>query len=143
MTAKEYLSQLRHLKIRMISNANEIESLTDVATSITSAINNDGIQTTGATSDKLGNCVARIIDMQNQIIADTDRLEELRVEIVARIDLLDNPKYRDLLMLRYVNDMTFEEIADTMDCTRRWITKLHGRALHEFSTKFKIFLRSS
>jgi DNA-directed RNA polymerase specialized sigma24 family protein len=125
-----------------MAEANEIEALSDMATHITSAINSDGIHTTGATSDKLGNCVSRLVDLQRDIDSDVLMLEKVRGEIIASLDNVPNDKYRELLRMRYVGHMTFEEIAIAMDKTYRWITKLHGRALQEFSRKNREILKN-
>ena len=135
MTAKEYLSRLRSIELRLMAEANEIEALSDMATHITSAINSDGIHTSGATSDKLGNCVSRLVDLQRDIDSDILMLEKVRGEIIASLDNVQNDKYRELLRMRYVGHMTLEEIADAMDMSKRWIIKLHGRALQEFYRK--------
>lgn len=135
MTAKEYLSRLRSIELRLMAEANEIEALSDMATHITSAINSDGIHTSGATSDKLGNCVSRLVDLQRDIDSDILTLEKVRGEIIASLDNVQNDKYRELLRMRYVGHMTLEEIADAMDMSKRWIIKLHGRALQEFYRK--------
>lgn len=143
MTAKEYLGRLRSLELRLLSSANEIENLTNIATHITSAINSDGIHTTGTTSDKLGDCVAKIVDLQHEIDADMRNLEEVRKEIIDSLDNVSNGKHRELLRMRYVSHMTFEEIAVAMDMSWRWIIKLHGRALQEFSEKNREILKKS
>jgi len=135
MTAKEYLSRLRSLELRLLANANEIENLTTIATHITSAINSDGIHTTGTTSDKLGSCVARIVDLRNEIDADVDNLEKVRKEIIDSIENVQTTKHRELLRMRYVCHMTFEEIAVEMDMSWRHIVRLHGYALNEFAEK--------
>ncbi len=135
MTAKEYLGRLRSLELRLLANANEIENLTNIATHITSAINSDGIHTTGTTSDKLGNCVARIVDLRNEIDADIESLENVRKEIIDSIENVQTTKHRELLRMRYVGHMTFEEIAVEMDMSWRHIVRLHGYALKEFAEK--------
>ncbi len=136
MTAKEYLSRLRSMENRIVSNANELERLSDIASSITSVINNENVQTTGTTSDKLGNCVAKIVDIQNTIDDDICRLEGLRMEIIEKIEGLDNQSHVDLLMFRYVNGMTFEEIAVEMGFSWRHTMRVHGHALAEFSKRY-------
>ena len=135
MTAKEYLGRLRSLEMRVSANAKEIESLNDLATHITSAINSDGVHVGGSTSDKLGNCVARIVDLQRQIDADILLLEGMRCEIIDQIDNVKNEKHRELLRMRYVSCMTFEEIAVAMDQSYRHTTRLHGHALRDFAEK--------
>lgn len=135
MTAKEYLSRLRSIELRLMAEANEIEALSDMATHITSAINSDGIHTSGATSDKLGNCVSRLVDLQRDIDSDILMLEKVRGEIIASLENVQNDKYRELLRMRYVGHMTFEEIAIAMDMSWRHTVRLHGRALQDFSEK--------
>lgn len=143
MTAKEYLSRLRSLELRMSANASEIESLQTIATHITSAINSDGIHTTGMTSDKLGNCVSRIVDLQREIDSDIGSLEKVRQEIVDSIENVADSKHRELLRMRYVSHMTFEEIAVEMGISFRHATRLHGRALQSFTEKnFEILKKS-
>ena len=143
MTAKEYLSRLRSLEMRLTANVNEIEALSEVATHITSAINSDGIHVTGATSDKLGNCVARLVDLQSEIDADIAKLQNVRQEIVSSLDNVMTPKHRELLRMRYVSHMTFEEIAVAMDMTKRHVIRLHGWALKDFSEKNREILKNS
>lgn len=143
MTAKEYLSRLRSIELRLMAEANEIEALSDMATHITSAINSDGIHTTGATSDKLGNCVSRLVDLQREIDSDINSLEKVRGEIIASLDKVTDDKYRELLRMRYVSHMTFEEIAVKMDMSWRHTVRLHGRALQNFSEKNKKVLGMS
>ena len=143
MTAKEYLSRLRSIELRLMAEANEIEALSDMATHITSAINSDGIHTTGATSDKLGNCVSRLVDLQRNIDSDILMLEKVRGEIIASLDNVPNDKYRELLRMRYVGHMTFAEIAEAMDITWQWAITLHGRALKEYSQKNQKKLKNS
>lgn len=141
MTAKEYLGRLRSLELRLLSSANEIENLTNIATTITSAINSDGIHTTGTTSDKLGNCVAKIVDLQHEIDADIDSLEIVRSEIIASLENVSSAKHRELLRMRYISHMTFEEIAVAMDMSWRWVIKLHGRALQDFTENNREILK--
>lgn len=143
MTAKEYLSRLRSIELRLMAEANEIEALSDMATHITSAINSDGIHTSGATSDKLGNCVSRLVDLQRGIDSDILMLEKVRGEIIASLDNVPNDKYRELLRMRYVGHMTFEEIAIAMDMSWRHTVRLHGRALQDFSEKNQKILSMS
>lgn len=141
MTAKEYLGRLRSLELRLLASANEIENLTNIATNITAAINSDGIHTTGATSDKLGSCVAKIVDLQHEIDADINSLEIVRSEIIASLDNVQTTKHRELLRMRYISHMTFEEIAVAMDMSWRWVIKLHGRALQDFAENNREILK--
>ena len=50
------------------------------------------------------------------------------------INQLDNPSYRALLSLRYINCKTWEQIAEDMHYTTRNVHKIHGGALKLLST---------
>ena len=56
----------------------------------------------------------------------------MRVRAIGLIDKLDNDKYRVVLSMYYVSNLTFEQIAEDTHMSFRWIHKLHGRALKEF-----------
>lgn len=60
-----------------------------------------------------------------------DRLYQVKNEILTVISVVENNTYRTLLILRYVQFKTWEEIADCMGYEVRWVYKLHEQALCE------------
>ena len=109
----------------------QLDELRELCTSITSPINSDKVQTSGV-SDKIGYTVSKIIDLQNIINSDIDRLVDLKQEIMAVIDKLD-ATYLQLIYLRYFEFRTWEQIACEMNYSCPWIWKLHGEALQKVS----------
>lgn len=72
--------------------------------------------------------VANLVDAQEQTAAELNRLCAVRGEILGTIDSV--PKvYRPVLIERYVNGKTWEQVAVDLNYSYRGITKLHGRAL--------------
>ena len=127
MKAKEYLQQIQKCD-RMIENKlSEIDSLRGLAESVTSTWKEDIVQSSGA-GDELGDTVAKIVDLQNEINADIDKLVDLKREIMVVIDQLEAP-FCDLLYKRYFRFMKWEEIALEMGYTYQWVCQLHGKAL--------------
>lgn len=127
MKAKEYLQQIRKAD-RMIENKlSEIKMLRGLAESVTSTWKQDVVQTSGA-GDKLGDTVAKIVDLQNEINADIDKLIDLKREIMSVVDQLEAP-FCDLLYKRYFQFMNWKEIAVDMNYTFRHVTRMHGEAL--------------
>lgn len=127
MKAKEYLQQIRKAD-RMIENKlSEVKMLRGLAESVTSTWKEDVVQGSGS-GDKLGDTVAKIVDLQNEINADIDKLVDLKREIMAVIDQLEAP-FCDLLYKRYFQFMKWEEIAIEMNCSFRHVTRMHGTAL--------------
>ena len=72
------------------------------------------------------------MDLQNEINRDIDYLVDLKHEITAKLEKLENPDYYKVLHLRYIRNFTFEKIATEMNYSYRGVCYLHGRALNVF-----------
>lgn len=130
MNPKSYLQQIRRCD-RMIENKlSEVDSLRNLALSITGTWKEDVVHTSGV-SDKIGNTVAKIIDLQNEIDENIDKLVDLKREIMKVIDQLEDSAMIDILYKRYFKYETWEQIALDMNFTYQWVCKLHGKALQE------------
>lgn len=132
MRAKEYLRQI-HLLDRKINNRiAEIDNLRADALSTSSVrYDKDRVQQS-STGDKVSDGVIRYIDKEREIDAMIDELVDLKHKITGEIEQLNDPRHVELLFLRYVQCMTFEQIAVSMDYSFRQILRLHGSALQEF-----------
>lgn len=79
----------------------------------------------------MADAVGKIIDLQNEINRDIDRLVDLKREIVTVIKAIENPEYQTLLEKRYLCFLTWEKIAVDMGYDLRWLYRIHKRALDE------------
>lgn len=77
----------------------------------------------------MADAVCKIIDLQEEINHDIDRLVDLKRDIVEVIKAVDNSEYQILLEKRYLCFHTWEQIAVDMHYSGKWIQKLHDRAL--------------
>ena len=110
--------------------------------SITAQIKEDGASGGGGASDRLGDAVAKIVDLDAEIDTQIDRLVDLKRKIVSVIDEMDS-QLSEVLHKRYLEyDMangyklkSWERIAVEMGFTYQWVCKLHGYALQEFERK--------
>jgi len=73
--------------------------------------------------------IAKIVDLENEIDADIDRLITIRDGIKAAIDAVEDDRERLLLQYRYLDGRTFEWIASEMNFHWQWIHRLHKKAL--------------
>ena len=73
----------------------------------------------------------KIIDLEEQITRDMEKLVDLKKEITHVIHSVSNPEYQDLLAKRYICCESWEKIAVDMNYELRYIHKLHSRALQE------------
>ena len=60
-----------------------------------------------------------------------DKVYKIKQEILKAVSAVDNSTYRALLIERYINFKTWEQIADYMNYSRMHVTRLHGRALQK------------
>ena len=134
MNAKQYLRQLRRLNNIVQSKLDDVEALRSLAQRITYVPKNIKVQES-IPEDKFSELIAKIVDLQEKINDDVDKLLDLKLKITNEIDSLDNDEYKLLLMLRYLNFKTWEEIAVEMGCSYQWVHVLHGRALIYFQEK--------
>lgn len=130
MTAKEYLSQAYRLDQRINSKIEQVASLNELATKCTSTLTGMPRNPNRASST-MADAVEKIIDLQNEINHDIDRLVDLKREIVTVIKAIENPEYQTLLEKRYLCFLTWEKIAVDMGYDLRWLYRVHKRALDE------------
>ena len=86
-------------------------------------------------TDKIQNAVCRIADIEADINRQIDRQIDLRERIETAICAIPDGRLRDLMRYRYIDGLTWEQIAVTMNFSYQWVCKLHGDALRkiEFS----------
>ena len=85
--------------------------------------------------------VARIVDLESGLNADTKKLKEMWNEANERIDRMPDATYCTLLRLRYLAGKTFVRIAEEMHYTERQVYRLHEEALQAFGRKYAKELR--
>lgn len=127
--AKDYLRQVIICDAHINSKLEEVSRLRDLATKITSSIKPDAVSSGGGMSDKIGNAVARIIDLENEINSEIDRLVDLRNDVESVLSLIKNEKQYAVLQKRYIQFKTWEQIAEEIGYSYYGVCKLHGRAL--------------
>lgn len=130
---KDYLRQYRDAEREEKRLTGEIELWRSRAESMTAGY---GPQTGGGGDGrKLEQVAVRIADLTDDLIRQRSGLVQLRREIGAAIDAVPDARLRELLRLRYIDGLTFEQIAVRMNYGWRQILRLHGKALTEFEAK--------
>jgi hypothetical protein len=135
MNTKQYLNQVRRYD-RMISNKlSEIYQLKTLATSISVATDSDRVQSSG-NKDRMGNTVARLVDLERE----TDKLIQVYTEkrqvIISQIDSMEDMNFYDVLFHRYIEGKTFEAISEDIHYSWRQVMRIHDDALAAFEKKF-------
>lgn len=128
MTAKEYLEQIRLLDRQIDSKIAQVDSLNLLAEKVTATIT--GMPKNPSPSPTpMADTICRIIDLEREITAEIDELIDLKIEVMSVIKRVEDKKYRLILEKRYLCFQTWERIAADMKKDRRWLYRLHGKAL--------------
>ncbi len=128
MTAKEYLGQAYRLDQRINSKLEQVLSLRELTTKATATMSD---MPGGGSRNvyKMQDIIGKIVDLENEINADIDKLVDLKREMVAVIKAVENPEYQTLLELRYLCFKTWEQIAVDMKYSTRNVYMLHDAAI--------------
>lgn len=136
MKAKEYLGKAYRLDQRINSKLDQVASLNELATKATSTLS-DMPKNPNKAISTMENTICKIIDLQDEINRDIDRLVDLKTEIVTTVKNIENKEYQTLLEKRYLCFDTWEQIAVDMNYSIRWVHNIHGKALKELSKIIK------
>ncbi len=132
---KEELREYRWLVKNIQEMEDELAELETQATHITSSLKEDVVDYTSC-KDKMSGQVARIIELQDTINEQLARMYALQKSIREKISGMPEREKR-LLTLKYIEGMTWEEVAVDMDYSWQHIHRLHSRALRLINKKMR------
>lgn len=127
-TAKEFLQQVRRCDIHINSLLEEKAQMEALAAKVTSSWGGEHVSGSG-NQDKLGDTIAKIIDLERKIDSAVDKFVDKKAEVRAVIEKVKNPDHLELLLKVYIHYETLEKVACEMGYTYRNACYIHGRAL--------------
>ena len=128
MDAKSYLQQVEMLDAKITNKLIEQQQWRDIAVGITANIGGDRVQSSGS-QEKMADAVIKCVDIEKEIDALIDELIHIKKKVIATIEQLHSPTEYKILHLRYIQNISLTEIADSMNKEYSWVTTTHGRAL--------------
>lgn len=126
--AKAYLGRIELYDAHINNRLTDLAELQTLVTKITSTISPVCVSGSG-NKDRLGDAVAKIIDMQDEINQKIDKFIELKKEISALIEQIQDADQVKVLHMRYFEYMPWEQIACEMNYSYRNVCYIHGKAL--------------
>ena len=130
MKAINYLKQIKIMDAKINSDIEELASLEALATKTTAVLGDERVQSSGS-QQKMADCVAKIVDMKEQINKEIDDFINYKKEARCLLTVCDADCI-SLLHKRYFQFKTWEQIAVEMDFTYKWTSGgLHQRALSQ------------
>ena len=130
MTAKDFLNQAHRLDQRIDAKIAQVASLNDLATKCTATLTGMP-RNPNSGGSTMADAVCKIIDLQEEINRDIDRLVDLKREIVEVIKAVEDTEYQILLENRYLCFQTWEQIAVDMGYNVRHLYRIHEEALEK------------
>lgn len=135
MTAKEYLKKIARMESYIKSKKERLAVLKDMSSGISSPKFDDMPRNPNKGKSRLEETILKYIDLENEIKADEEKLEHEKLIILEAIGKIEEPEYQTILISRYFKHQTWDEIANCLFYTKRWLYSLHGRALERLDEK--------
>ena len=133
MEAKQYMQQYQKALKKIEHLKGKIRVIDDLLTSITLDPSQEKVDHT-KTPDMLGDLVAKKCDLLAGLSKAGIEAYETMDDIESTLSTLSE-KNREILHLRYIDGRTWQDIADELELTPRYVISLHGKALEELSEK--------
>ena len=130
MTAKEYLRSIKYLDHAINAKQAELDRLKRDMCSI-KGVTYDGDKVQGGITDSM-KIVDKIIELNNVINAEIDRLVDLKSDAHRKIEKVCNKKFISLLTDLYINGYTLEREAERLGVNYRTVCRWYGQALQIF-----------
>ncbi len=128
MTNKEYLNQAYRIDQRIKNKLQQVSAMRELLTQ-TSARLSDMPGNPNKDRSKLEDTMVKIVDMENEINSDIDRLVSLKQQIMWTIKKVEKPEYQMILESRYLCFKTWEEIAVDTGHSIRQTYRLRDEAI--------------
>lgn len=128
MQAKEFLKKIIQIDMMIDCKLNQIVELRSRLTSIGFATDDERVQAS-LKGDKIADTIANIMELEELVNDDIDKLTEYKLKAREMIEGLENNVEKIVLYKRYFECKPFEQIA--MECNYSWrqTHRIHGNAL--------------
>lgn len=130
MTTRQYLHQIENYDNRIKNKLIEEEQLNSLSTSVSAIPIGEKVQTS-VKHDPMGDMIAKIFDLRDEISKMAAEFLEKKQEIIRTIEQVDDPVLYNILFKHYVEYKSLVRIADEMGYSEISVKKLHLKAVKE------------
>lgn len=124
-----YLSRYRRLNQRIDRLLEEQNRWRERALKITSTLSQ--APGGGGSGSPIERPMDKVLEIDIEINREIDEMQIARKEIRDTLNQLEDENLKLLMEYRYIDGLTWEQIAEKMDYSRQWVTSLHGMALQK------------
>ena len=126
--AKAYLQQVERFENLITAKLEEMDRLRALTTKITASWKDDVVSSSGS-QDKLGDAIAKIIDLQSEINNTIDEYVDRKREVSSVLERVENSDQLAVLTKKYLLYESLEQISVEMHMSYRNVCYIHGEAL--------------
>ena len=98
----------------------------------------------GSPDDPMAKYAIRIEKLERKVLDDIAlrqkrivQCQALQSEIEANLNRMSNRRYSDLLWLYYIDNCTWAQVAERLDCAERHVYRIYERAIQQFDRKVR------
>ena len=126
--AKAFMMRYRAAKIKTAALERAIDEAREMATNTTVPLKEVSVQTSGG-GEMIANAVIKMVDAEE--ILERMRADARRTmyDVMQAISAVKDPVQQTVLIEKYINGKTLEEIKDRIHYETRMTQIIHGRAL--------------
>ena len=135
MTAKELLSQAYRVDRMVNAKLGQAQVLREQASKATTTLS-DMPRKPSRNLHSMEDNIVKMMELEAEIVADIDKLLDLKRDIRAAINSIDNADHRTLLELRYLCYKSWSEVAADMQYSNDYIYQIHRKALAAVEKNF-------
>ena len=130
MTAKQYLKQAYRLNELIQCNQQELDNLHLLEDSIPGTdFSKERVQTSPSNEAGFTKIVLKIIELEDAINADIEKMLSLKLEIRSVINAVQDNDEKLLLKCRYLNFLSWDDVCEQMNVSLRTAHRIHASAL--------------
>ena len=132
MRVETYLSQGRMLNQRINYQLKKLGELKNAACSLPAVtIRKDKVQSSTDGDAPFVRALIRVEEMEEKINREIDMLADLKEEIMGVIGQVDSEELQMVLIYRYLEGMTWEEIGNLFHAGRTTVKRWHRKAIEQ------------
>lgn len=126
--ARAWLNRIPMLMKEIRRNEARIENLRSACTSTTAQVS-DMPRASSPNNHQMEELLARIMDLENDVATSKAEIERLRQEMLLHLNEWVEPEQAVLLTRRYADMLSWEDISDELNCTKRRVYQIHRDSL--------------
>lgn len=132
LEVKDFLMSGMYIDLSINSKLEQIQSLSDLATRVTTTIS-DMPGSSSKNTHKMEDAIAKMVDLQSEIGCDIEQLMVQKKKILSCIKQVDSREGQVVLEERYLRRTKWDDIADILSVSKRQVFRIHDDSLEKIS----------